>query len=124
MSRLLFAITLAASTILDASGNAGIKGHIRDETGAAIGKATVIVVREHSTVSILTNEDGGFALAVMPQGLYDVFVSATGFAPTCAKLYVEANHWTAFDCTLKVDPLGLKLYGDTFDWKPPQSKKR
>ena len=109
-----------ASTSLGASGDTGIKGAIKDELGAAIEKATVVVARTPIR-SITTNRNGEFALIVMPGGLYDVFVSAPGFAPTCAKLLVEDHHWATFSPTLKVDALTVRLHGDTFDTKQPRS---
>jgi Carboxypeptidase regulatory-like domain len=111
---LLFAFI--ASTSLGASGDTGIKGAIKDELGAAIERATVIVSGTPILLS-RTNRNGEFAIAVMPGGLYDVFVSALGFAPTCAKLRVEDHHWANFSPTLKVDALTIRLHGDTFDTK-------
>jgi hypothetical protein len=78
---LLFAFI--ASTSLGASGDTGIKGAIKDELGAAIERATVIVSGTPILLS-RTNRNGEFAIAVMPGGLYDVFVSALGFAPRLA----------------------------------------
>jgi hypothetical protein len=121
MSRLFLVLVFMASTSPRTSGDTGIKGAVKDELGAAIEKATVLV----STTPILlsrTNKTGGFTLVITADGLYDVFVSAPGFAPTCAKLQVKEHHWSIFSPTLKVDPLTVKLHGDTFDTKPPRSQ--
>ena len=107
---------------LGASSNTGVKGTVKGELGAAKEKATVVV----STTPILstrTDKKGSFLLAVTTDGLYDLFVSAPGFAPTCAKLQVTKHQWAIFSPTLKVDPLTVKLHGDTFDTKPPRSQK-
>ena len=120
MSRLLLVFLFIASTSLGAGGDTGIKGAVRDELGAAIEKALVFV----STTPIIsgqTNKNGQFALALMADGLYDAFVSAPGFAPTCVKLQVKEHHWAIFSPILKVDPLTVRLYGDTFDTKPPRA---
>ena len=111
-----------AQISLEAAGDIGIKGVVNDELGAAIEKATIFVSTT-SIISTQTNKNGEFSLTVTADGLYDLFVSAPGFAPTCAKVQVKKHHWTMFSPTLKVDPLTLKLRGDTFDTKPPRSQR-
>ena len=122
MSRLVLVFLFIGLTSLGAGGDSGIKGAVRDEMGAAIEKALVFVSTT-PLISSQTNKNGQFALALMADGLYDVFVSAPGFAPTCVKLQVKEHHWAIFNPTLKVDTLTVRLYGDTFDKKPPRSKK-
>lgn len=122
VSRLFLAFVLMAPISLAASGgDSGVKGIVKDELGAAIENATVFL----STTSIRstrTNRNGEFSLAVTADGFYDLFVSAPGFSPTCAKLRVQEHHWLVFIPTLKVDPLTVKLHGDTFDTKPRSQK--
>jgi Carboxypeptidase regulatory-like domain len=109
MSRLFLAFVLIAPISLRASADTGIKGAVKDETGAAIGDATVFVPTT-SIRSTHTDRDGTFSVALASDGLYDVFVSAPGFTPTCAKLQVRQHQWAIFRPTLKLDPLTVKLY--------------
>ena len=96
---------------------AGIRGTIKDELGAVVGQATVIVPASH-ILSTRTDQNGNYSLELPGEGLYDIFVSATGFAPTCQKIHIAKARWGSFSPRLKVDPLAVKLYGDTFDTKP------
>jgi hypothetical protein len=111
-----------AQISLGAGGDTGIKGALKDELGAVIEKATVFI----STTPVLstrTDRNGDYSLTLTADGLYDVFVSAPGFAPTCAKVLVKKHHWTIFSRVLRVDTLTAKMNGDTFDTNPPRLQK-
>lgn len=100
---------------------------IKDELGAAIGEAKVIVPTNH-VISARTDKKGSYSMELPGEGLYDVFVSATGFTPQCQKVHITNTRWGSFNPTLKVDPLTVKLHGDSFDTKPvvrspPQNQK-
>ena len=53
-------------------------------------------------VTAMLDEQGRFRLLLEP-GLYDVFVAAEGFAPTCKKVEISIGHATTFKGRLKPD---------------------
>jgi hypothetical protein len=103
------------------SGDTGVKGTVKDKLGAAVESATVLVPTT-SILSTQTDKNSAFSISVPADGLYDVFVSAPGFAPACSKVQVKNHTWAIFSPTLKIDPLTVQLHGDTFDTKTPRSQ--
>ena len=97
-----------------------LRGSIRDESGAAIQGATIIVhwdstgsdrgignVGTTSDVIIRTNKEGEFS-ADLPPGLYDLFASAPAFSPSCRKVRVpKGSDMTRYDERLAVSSLAL-----------------
>ena len=123
MPRFFVGSLLIAAISLGATDDTDVKEKLKDDRGAAIANATVFVPTT-SIRSTRTDRDGNFSLALPSDGLYDVFVSAPGFTPSCAKLQVRKHQWAVFSPTLKLDRLTAKLLGDEFDTKPPRSQKR
>lgn len=123
MSRWFWMFVLSVPLSLGPSGDTGVKGTLKDKLGAAVENATVLIPTT-SILSVQSEHNGTFAIALPADGLYDVFVSASGFAPACSKVQVKNHHWTLFDPVLDVDPLTVKSLGDTFDPKPPRSSSR
>ncbi len=123
MFRLFLMFVLTVPLSLGASGESGVKGTLKDKFGAAVEKATVLIPTT-PILSTQSDKNGTFSIVVPAEGLYDVFVSAPGFAPTCSKIQVKNHHWATFSPTLNIDPLTVKLYGDTFDTKPRRSQPR
>ena len=116
-------MTVAMSLSRAATRDSGIRGTIKDGLGAAVGNATVFVYTDRVT-STRTKENGTFSIDVASDGLFDVFVSALGFAPTCSKIQIKKGQWVSFNRKLYVDPLTVKLYGDTFDSNGPHAHKQ
>lgn len=95
-----------------------IKGTIRDSEGAALAHATVLFHWDpagsmvglsdnlgiKNNIAVVTDTEGRYSAAI-PPGFYDVFVSATAFTPTAAKVRVKAGIPTTYDSKLRVDPL-------------------
>jgi len=96
-----------------------LSGTVRDSEGAVIPKAHVVIhwdasgsnylgdnlgIKEDITVS--TDSEGKFSLE-LPQGFYDVFVTATAFTPRCEKLRLKDKPKT-FDVKLKLSPVASK----------------
>jgi hypothetical protein len=122
MSRILLVIFVAARLSTAATADSGVRGAIKDELGAAIRNAIVFIYTDRVTWT-RTKENGAFSLEVPGDGLFDVFVSAPGFTPTCSKVHVQKHKWVTFNRELHADPLTVKLYGDTFDTKPRDVQK-
>jgi hypothetical protein len=94
---------------------------VRDPSGAAISNAFVLV---HSDALgrgnskpfqlELRTDSSGVAKNAFPSGFYDLFVAATGFAPSCEKIRVHEGEGVERTFVLKVDQLMTNEYGDTF----------
>jgi hypothetical protein len=75
----------------DLRGN--LRGSVADEAEAAPIKYAFVFVHGKSGKADITaklDERGGFDLR-LPVGLYDVFVAADGFSPTCKKVEITAG---------------------------------
>ena len=123
MSRSIAALWLVflSFSILSAAQQSAISGQITDSEGAALRNARVLVHWDSSgsavglrdnmgirqDVAVVTDANGHYS-ADVPPGFYDVFVSATAFTPTAAKVRVKEGHATTLRRKLKVDPLVSK----------------
>jgi len=84
LSTLAFTVALALGSVnrIDAQALYGsIVGTVTDASGAAILGATIKVTRTDTNQSreATTNESGGFSLATLPAGVYQVTISHEGF---------------------------------------------
>jgi hypothetical protein len=81
--RLVLAIALlsAGTGILSAQDTGSISGTVRDNTGAIIPNANVLVSNGAEGIErkATTNGDGDYLIAGLPRGSYDVTISSTGF---------------------------------------------
>jgi Carboxypeptidase regulatory-like domain len=87
----------------DLSGN--LRGSVADEAETAPIKYAFVLVHGKSgkgDITVKLDEHGGFDLR-LAVGLYDVFVAADGFSPTCKKVEITAGHTTSFDVKLQPD---------------------
>jgi hypothetical protein len=77
-----------------------VVGTVTDPSGAAVPGATVTVTQEqtHLTRSVVTDSSGGYTVATLPSGTYDVRVSAKGF-----KLFVKRGVTVAYNSAVRVD---------------------
>src|SRR5919201_864186 len=73
-------MTLMSLGYSEAQGNQKnlLHGIVRDETGAAVASAKVVLLGQSSS-SEVTNEKGEFTLSAIPNGTVQVQVSAAGF---------------------------------------------
>ena len=56
----------------------------------------------HGDSKPAVNNAGHFEVSLEP-GIYDIFIAAGGFKPTCAVVSIEANKVTPFDVRMAVD---------------------
>src|SRR2546422_10584196 len=85
-----------------------IAGSVTDASGAAVPKASVTVTNASTGLSrqIATDEAGYYSIANLPQGSYDLSVSAAGFRPLIQKgVNVLINTVTRADLGLEVGTL-------------------
>ncbi len=86
-----------------------LTGQVSDATAnAPIVKAFVLVHQPEGKKDFIVKvSNGKFELSLAP-GLYDVFVSASGFAPTCQRIRISAGQSAAFNPRLlaESDPPG------------------
>jgi uncharacterized membrane protein len=79
---LLFGFTASAQAQPPAKGTAcPLHLQVTDEDGTALPKAFVFVHGEHGTNQQFTPDKAGSVKANLHSGLYDLFVSASGFNP-------------------------------------------
>ncbi|HVO64750.1 MAG TPA: carboxypeptidase regulatory-like domain-containing protein [Terriglobales bacterium] len=80
-SLLLFLCTLVLAPGLAAQDTASLTGTIRDQTGAVLSGAGVVLVNAANglTRNLVTNSDGEYVAAALPPGRYVFTVTAPGF---------------------------------------------
>ncbi len=79
---IILAVLLAAAPLRAQTAASGIKGTVLDPDGKRIAAAAVIVrSASGTTTTAVTEADGTFTVGDLAPGLYDVEVTATGFAP-------------------------------------------
>jgi hypothetical protein len=102
---LLF-VTLAVFAQSRKEGQSGeLRGSVADAAENAPIRYAVVLVRGGSgkkNVNAKVDERGRFGIVLAP-GLYDVFVTADGFAPSCRKIEVSAGRIATFEARLKAD---------------------
>jgi hypothetical protein len=82
-----------------------IVGTLTDATGAVVPKAGVIVTNTSTGLSrqTTTNDAGYYSLQNLPEGLYDLSVTTTGFKPYTQKgIGVSINSVTRVDAAIQV----------------------
>src|SRR5512143_3134843 len=86
-----------------------IAGIVTDSQGAAIAKATVTASNKQSgfSRSATSNDDGLYQILLLPPGLYDVSVAATGFAAASIK-DVEVSVGRTFDLKISMSASGVQ----------------
>lgn len=96
-----------------------LSGTVRDSEGAVIAKAHVIVhwdaagsnylgdnIGTTEDITVTTDSTGQFVLE-LPQGFYDVFVTASAFSPHCEKIRLKDKQ-VKIEVKLKVSPVTSK----------------
>ncbi len=95
LSIFIFCLSLSAF----AQNSAQIKGVVKDQNGAAIVGATV-TLRGNTTVS---NKDGAFEFTNLPEGRYQIKISAAGFETKNVDVQASAENAENLEIILGVD---------------------
>jgi Carboxypeptidase regulatory-like domain len=81
----MVALASAALSAAQTRDTSGLEGSVRDPTGAAVAGATIVIsgaaLREASR-TVLSEGDGTYRAPLLPSGVYEVRVTAPGFATT------------------------------------------
>lgn len=101
----LLGFVLFLSHLAPAQDAASLTGTVRDQTGAVLASARVVItnISTNSTRTLTTNSDGEYLAAALAPGQYDITVTAEGFGKYQARtvtLRVAQN--ARIDVTLKV----------------------
>jgi hypothetical protein len=102
---LLFAGLAAISQTGQKVGDGKLQGDVADMAENAPIQYAFILVHSGSRkedVTAKVDANGQYELQLAP-GLYDVFVAAEGFAPSCKKVQVVVDGTTTFRARLKPD---------------------
>ena len=88
----------------------GVQGTVVDKVEhAPIGDAYVFAHRIRGTdIHVRTDSSGKFAMP-LPEGIYDVLVSAEGFSPTSRKIEVTPDGMMIFNAILEGNTLGMQI---------------
>ncbi len=105
---LLFAFLIVPSLRAQQQNAGGIKGDVKDPSGAAIAGANIAVTAEKTGVVTTTtsNESGAYVLFNLPIGYYQMKVSHSGFkSETYDKVRLDAGETLTYDVSLTVGAL-------------------
>jgi TonB family protein len=87
----------------------GVEGKVVDKVEhAPIRNAYVLVHRNGGTDKSARTDGSGRYLVELSSNIYDVFISAEGFAPTCRKIEVPKSGMADFDAELNVSNVGMQ----------------
>ncbi len=91
---ILFLITLSTSTAAQDSATGAIRGTVLDSTGSRIAKASIVVVNAATATryTAISDDDGRFALDLLPPGDYSARAIAQGMSPQVTpQLHVDVG---------------------------------
>src|SRR3989454_2230817 len=98
-------VTGAQSSFAQTSGSATLRGTIRDQQGAAIPGAAVILINERTKDErkATTNDDGRYVFSALTPGAYSIKVEARGFKTAeQSGVAVETSSIRAYDVAMEV----------------------
>ena len=121
LATLLFGcLALSLSTAVRAQGATGrLSGTVTDPNGAVVANATIAVRNRDTGLerTATTNDDGTFAIQLLPPGLYHVEVTAQGFSKaTLEDVRVQITETATITVTL---PVGAIVNSVTVTSEPP-----
>jgi hypothetical protein len=102
---MLVALAALAVTLFGQATDSNIVGTINDPTGAVVTNAKVVATNKGTNVKYEATSDavGDYRLNNVPVGLYDIAVTAAGFAPkTVADVQLDLNHTSSVNVSLSV----------------------
>jgi len=97
-------VLLSASSALAQITAATISGTVKDDTGGVLPGADIVAKNVDTGISrsAVSNGDGGFTLAGLPPGKYEVRVALPGFNTSVQTLELAVAQQAGFVVTLKV----------------------
>ena len=97
-------LLLTSSSIAQTQTTGRIAGTVKDQNGAVIASAEVVVTRETTGEARRshTDADGNYSIAVLQPGSYRVRISAAGFQETSLPVRISITEMTRLDVTLIV----------------------
>src|SRR5258708_23520995 len=103
---ILVIVCSSASTGFAQITAATMSGRIKDETGGVLPGADVVAKNLDTGLSrsTVSNADGGFTLARLPPGRYEVRVALQGFATSAQTVELAVAQQAGLAVTLKVGP--------------------
>src|SRR5437016_814989 len=102
-SRVLVIIIFVATLVCAQGSAGGIAGIVTDTTGALIPGADIKAKTSNTNLmrEVVAGEDGGYLIAALPPGNYDLIVSAPGFSANTIKgVKVSVSYTTRLDLEL------------------------
>jgi TonB family protein len=102
----------------------GVEGKVVDKAEhVPIRNAYVLAHRNGGTDKSVRTDGSGRYLIQLSSNIYDVFISADGFAPTCRKIAIPKSGLMVFDAVLNVSDVGMQeargIVGDVPGGLPP-----
>ena len=78
------------------SGSAAIEGIVKDQNGAVVQGATIVVRNKDTNLerTLTTSANGSFASSVLPVGAYAIAVKAVGFADATVQTNLKIGETT------------------------------
>jgi len=87
----------------------GLKGRVVDQgEHASIRNVYILAHRTGGTDKTVRTDASGKYSIELPPDIYDVFISADGFAPACRKVKIEPDGMMVFDATLNASLVGAQ----------------
>src|SRR5580698_4519600 len=77
---LLFALSLAFTSLAGAQSTGSLRGQVLDPSGAVVPGATVILTRGTTVLKVQSGNDGIYFFKAVPPGSYTMTVQVSGFA--------------------------------------------
>ena len=104
----LFASILGASSQSASSATGVLKGRVIESyEHARVGYAYVLVHRRGVLdQKVDADAQGEFKVELVP-GVYDVFVSSSGFEPACRKIEIRVGKTSVYNVQLRANTLGM-----------------
>ncbi len=114
---LLTTLFTAAALGQSESGSAAIEGVVKDQNGAVVQGATVVIKNKDTNLerTVTTNSNGVFSASVLPVGNYVVTTKASGFAETAKAVSLSVGESTPVEITLGLQGASVQVdvTGDT-----------
>ena len=107
---LLWIATPASLTAQDSSGGS-IAGTVTDPYGRAVAQAAITITDQASKFEhhMTSDDQGRFTVAKLPSGIYDVTISASGFALLTRSVQISSDQTQTLSAQLKIGPAATNV---------------